>query len=30
MTAEAIVPAIIVLAMAALVFLILRTGRGGG
>jgi hypothetical protein len=30
MTAEAIVPAIIVLVMAALVFLILRTGRGGG
>lgn len=30
MTAEAIFPAVIVLAMAALVFLILKTGRGGG
>jgi hypothetical protein len=30
MTVEAIIPAIIVLVMAALVFLIQRTGRGGG
>ena len=30
MTIEAIIPAVAVLAMAALMFLILKTGRGGG
>ena len=30
MSAEAIIPAVLLLAMAALVFLILRGGRGGG
>jgi hypothetical protein len=30
MTMEGVTAAVVVLAMAALVFLILRTGRGGG